>query len=416
MMHSKDSSLAYDIAIIGAGIVGAACAYELSKRYPTKRIVILERENSVAYHQSGRNSGVIHSGLYYRPGSLKATLCQTGRQALLDFCNQYSIHYELCGKIIVATNSVEDAELSRLYKNGLENGLENLALLDAAQIKQREPHIKGMRAIEVPQAGIVDFVAVTNKLIDVFLASSNGDQNSLKLGFGVVDIIETQNSVTLCAADGRQVRSSLVVKCAGLFCDRICQLLGSSLDLKILPFRGDYYALTPLAQHKIKHLVYPVPDRELPFLGVHFTRMINGGVECGPNAVLSLKRDGYSRSAFSVVDAIEALTFRGTWRLLRKYWRYSLREYHRAWSKHRFLLSLQQLMPDLQLDDIAPARAGIRAQAVRKNGELCQDFEFRESENSIHVLNAPSPAATSSLAIAQFICEKYQEKLSNTGA
>lgn len=396
---------AFDLAVVGAGIVGAATAFKLARKYPGKSILVLEKEEAPARHQTGRNSGVIHSGIYYKPGSYKARLCANGRDQLYAFAAEYGIAHDRCGKIIVATEPEELERLENIYRRGTENGLEGIRYLEADEIRSVEPHVRGLKAILVPQTGIIDYVGTTAKLLE--LATAGGGE--VLYGTRVTGSSTGTDAVTLHTAAG-DFTARFVFYCAGLQSDRMANKDGLQPGMKIVGFRGDYYHLSESARTKVKNLIYPVPDPAFPFLGVHFTRMVDGSVECGPNAVFSFKREGYSRTAFSLKDSWEALTYGGTWKLFARHWRQGLDEYRRAFSKRLFLKALQRMVPDLALEDLEPAKAGVRAQALQDNGFLVDDFAFSFSERSIHVLNAPSPAATASLAIADEIIAKAEEK------
>ncbi len=395
----------FDFIVIGGGIVGAATAYQYAQRNPLARIAVLEKESAPAAHQTGRNSGVIHSGLYYKPGSLKAKTCLSGYTQLLEFCQAHDVAHEVCGKIVVATDEAESARLDVLFNRGLENGLEGLALLDPRETRGIEPHISACRSLWVPQTGMVDYPGMTQAML--LLAMRAG--GSLRLQTTVARLARRHGVTTVHTIGGESYQAPQVVVCAGLQSDRLAHADGVKSGMRIIPFRGDYYDLTPQAAYKVRNLVYPVPDPAFPFLGVHFTRMVDGGVECGPNAVFSFAREGYRRTSFDAADTASALGFAGTWKLFASHWRYGLGEYQRAFSKRKFLTALQKMMPDLQIHDIVPGRAGIRAQALDDKGHLVDDFVMETGESAIHVLNAPSPAATASLAIAQEILERIEK-------
>lgn len=399
-MESKPNSL----IVIGGGIVGLATAYKWQVKFPDGIVTVLEKEAGVAQHQTGRNSGVIHSGIYYKPGSIKAKTCRDGYSQLLDFAVKHQVKHDICGKLIVATSQEELASLDRILERGKENGLEGLEILNPEQIAHIEPYVNGIKAIKVPQTGIIDYVGMCQKLSEEICRIQPESrvithQRALQINRVSSDEIEVKT-------DSHKFTARSVVACGGLEADRIASLDGLDLAIKIVPFRGDYYDLTPAGVHKVKHLIYPVPDPNFPFLGVHFTRMIHGGVECGPNAVFSFKREGYSRTSFSLKDTCSSLTFNGTWRLFKKHWKYGLGEYERAFSKAKFLQALQKLIPSLTDSDIIPARAGVRAQALRSNGELVDDFVIEKGRAAIHVINAPSPAATACMAIADEVVER----------
>lgn len=402
MKHESD----FDITIIGGGIVGLATAYKIASNHPCLRIAVLEKEPTLAGHQTGHNSGVIHSGLYYKPGSAKARTCTDGRKQLVAFAKQYDIPYEICGKIIVATSEKEMPNFERIFNNGIQNGIEGVAKISPAQIKQIEPYCAGIAGIKVPCTGIIDFVAVVNKLAQL-IQKQNAD-NKIFLSCNVTGF-RKDNAGTRILTNQEAVSSRFIINCAGLQSDRIARLDGVNIKMRIVPFRGDYYDLKTEAQGKVKNLIYPVPDPTFPFLGVHFTRMVAGGVECGPNAVFSFKREGYGKFDFNLRDAWESLIYPGTLKLFMKHWRYGLGEYVRAFSKKLFVKQLQRLVPSIQGFDLTPGNSGVRAQAVGADGKPIDDFVIESHGNAIHVLNAPSPAATASLAIADHITKLAAE-------
>lgn len=400
------SEKVFDIAVVGAGIVGAATAFKLRQAYPDFRILVLEKEAGPATHQTGRNSGVIHSGIYYKPGSYKASTCINGREQLYAFAQEHGIAHDACGKIIVATEPDELPRLERIMERGKENGLDGLRRLDSKEIGEVEPHVKGLQAIWVPQTGIIDYTGTTKKLLELALQGKGELHYHAKL----LRTVDQAGGVRLFTSKG-SFYARKVMYCAGLQSDRLAERDGVDLNMKIVGFRGDYYQLSPAATSKVKNLIYPVPDPDFPFLGVHFTRMVDGSVECGPNAVFSFKREGYSRTAFSFTDSWDALTYGGTWKLFFRHWRQGMDEYRRAFSKQLFLKALQRMIPDLEMEDLEPAKAGVRAQALGEAGNLVDDFAFGYSSRAIHVLNAPSPAATASLAIADVIVAQAQEHI-----
>ena len=393
----------YDFIVVGAGIVGTATAYKLQLKYPNKSIAILEKESAVGLHQTGRNSGVIHSGIYYKPGSYKALNCNNGRSQLVKFAKEYNVKHDVCGKVIVATSKEELPVLDDIFERGIKNKTEGICFLTSEEIKEKEPFIEGIKAIWVPTAGIIDYVGVSKAFIQQI--SIINSESKLITSCKVEKVVSTENFTTLQTTQANLI-SSKVIFCTGLHSDRIAEKDDLKLDMHIVGFRGDYFELKPEAAHKIKNLVYPVPDVKFPFLGVHFTRMVNGGVECGPNAVFTFKREGYHKTSFSLIDTLEALTFKGTWKLFGKHWRKGIDEYKRAFSKRLFVKALQKMMPGITVNDVMPARAGVRAQAIDFNGNMVDDFKIMKHNGNIHVLNAPSPAATACMAIADEIVDE----------
>lgn len=388
----------FEVGIVGAGVVGAAVAYALGKRWPEARILVLEKEAGPAYHQSGRNSGVIHSGIYYKPGSLKATLCRVGREKLYAFAAEEGISHERCGKLILAVEPSEVPRLRALFERGHQNQIEGIKWLEGEAIWQYEPYAGGVAAIYVPVTGIIDYVAVTRRLLERSGAV-------VWYGVAVYGIESRPDHLILKTAQGL-VSVQYLISCGGLQADRLARLQGLKVPLRIVPFRGDYYELRPEAQHKVRALIYPLPHPTYPVLGVHLTKMIHGGVEAGPNAVFAWAREGYSRTAFSLRDAWSALSFLGTWRFFAKHWRIGLEEYRRAFSKRLFYERLRRLVPALKIEDLVPARSGVRALALTPEGTFWDDFYFVSGSRSLHVLNAPSPAASASLALGEAIVEK----------
>ena len=390
----------FDIAIIGGGIVGAATFYKLQLQYPNKSIALFEKEDSLAKHQTGNNSGVIHSGLYYTPGSKKAINCVNGRHELVKFAKDYNVHHDVCGKVVVATNEKEIGFLEKIYNNGVQNNTEGIEKITAEQIKEIEPEVNGIAGIWVPCTGIIDFVGATNKMLEVALATN--EKSKVLLSHEVLDLNEFDGLKQIVTNKGVFYSNYLIV-CGGLQADRLAKSDGVSLREKVVGFRGDYYELEDHAKYKVRNLIYPVPDPDFPFLGVHFTRMVNGEIECGPNAVFTFKREGYNKTDFNFKDSIDALTYSGTWKLFLKNAKFGMDEYRRAFSKKLFLKTLQKLIPSLEMKDIKPGRAGVRALLLGKDGDTRDDFRIEYANNSIHVLNAPSPAATASLAIGEDI-------------
>ena len=391
----------FDIIIIGAGIIGLSTAYKLIEKDSSLKICLLEKENRVAGHQTGHNSGVIHSGIYYKPGSLKATNCITGYKMLLDFCNENDIRYDICGKIIVATEEKELEPLKVLYERGEANGLKGLENLSEKELIEYEPNVRGIKGIFVPQTGIVDYKIVSEKLSG--LIRKKGVE--IKFGEEVKDIKLSSGRVEI-KTNKNNFNSGVLVSCAGLYSDKIALMLNDNIDFQIIPFRGEYYDLKPSAKGLIKNLIYPVPDPEFPFLGVHFTRRVDGTVEAGPNAVLAFKKEGYKKSDFNFNETRDTLTFKGFHKIALKYWKTGFYEMYRSLSKKEFVKSLQRLVPKITAEDLISGGSGVRAQACSKDGKLIDDFLFIENERVINVCNAPSPAATSSLSIGETIAEK----------
>jgi L-2-hydroxyglutarate oxidase len=390
----------FDIVVVGGGIVGLASAYKITQSHPDVRLGVFEKEDHVAGHQTGHNSGVIHSGLYYKPGSTKAATCMAGRRQMIEFAKTHDIPHEICGKIIVATDEAELPAMEKLLQNGVQNGVEGIEQIGPERIKEIEPFATGIAALHVPSAGIIDYVQVARKLVD--LIERAGDKNRVLISHEVLHF-DRHDFYTNVKTRKGTFSTRYVINCAGLQCDRVARLDGVEPPVRIIPFRGDYSELNAAAAGKVRNLVYPVPNPAFPFLGVHFTRMIGGGIECGPNAVFSFKREGYRKTDFSLRDCWESLWYPGTWLLFARHWKYGLSEYRRAFSKKRLLADLQRLVPSLGLDDFHPSTAGVRAQALRPDGGLVDDFQIEARGNSIHVLNAPSPAATASLAIGDYI-------------
>ena len=399
----------FDFAIIGGGIVGAATFYKLQLQYPNKSIALFEKEDSLAKHQTGNNSGVIHSGLYYTPGSKKAINCVNGRHELVKFAKDYNVQHDVCGKVVVATNEKEIGFLEKIFNNGVENNTEGIEKINAEQIKEIEPQVNGIAGIWVPCTGIIDFVGATNKMLEVALA--NNEKSKVLLSHEVLDLNELDDLKQIVTNKGVFYSNYLIV-CGGLQADRLANSDGVSLREKVVGFRGDYYELEDHAKYKVRNLIYPVPDPDFPFLGVHFTRMVNGEIECGPNAVFTFKREGYNKTDFNFKDSIDALTYSGTWKLFLKNAKFGMDEYRRAFSKKLFLKTLQKLIPSLEMRDIRPGRAGVRALLLGKDGDTRDDFRIEYANNSIHVLNAPSPAATASLAIGEDIKKMAIERFS----
>ncbi|NNG17036.1 MAG: L-2-hydroxyglutarate oxidase [Gemmatimonadales bacterium] len=392
----------FDYAVIGGGIIGLATAMTLGKRYPGAQTVLLEKEPGWGRHQTGRNSGVIHSGIYYVPGSLKATLCRAGNRSLVAFGQEHGIPHEVCGKVIVATNESESPALERLYRRGLDNGLE-VRKMRAEEVREIEPHVECLGGIHVPSAGIIDFRQVCLRFAE--LAEQNGVELRLNSGVTAIRPVTGAGGYRLDTSQG-EVAARYVINCAGLHSDRVTRLGGADPGAKIIPFRGEYYALREGSRHLVKHMVYPVPNPDFPFLGVHLTRLTSGAIHAGPNAVLALKREGYGKSDFDLRDLSEVLSYPGFWRLATRHFRVGIGEVVRSYSKAAFVKSLQKLIPEITADDLSPSHAGVRAQALRSDGTLVDDFLLVEKANALHVLNAPSPAATASLEIGKVIVSR----------
>jgi L-2-hydroxyglutarate oxidase len=395
----------YDYVIIGGGIVGLASAYHILKLQPHAKLVLLEKEPALAAHQTGHNSGVIHSGIYYKPGSLKAKNCLDGYNMMVDFCAEHGIKFDLCGKLIVAVNDDELPELEKLYNRGHENGLTKITYVNKEQIADYEPHLNGVKAIHVPYTGIIDYTEVCEKLAE--LVTNMGGE--IYLNQKAEDIIVEQDYTQIVTPFNTFITSTLV-NCAGLYCDKVAELAGEKIDTKIIPFRGEYFMLKPEKRYLVKNLIYPVPDPNFPFLGVHFTRMINGDIEAGPNAVFAFKREGYLKSDVDLEEMFESLAWPGFQKVAAKYWKTGIGEFYRSFSKSAFTKALQRLIPEVQEDDLIPAESGVRAQACDRSGGLLDDFKIIERANAIHVLNAPSPAATSSLSIGKTIADLAVKK------
>jgi (S)-2-hydroxyglutarate dehydrogenase len=406
-VNTQSNTEPFDCVIIGGGIVGLSTAWALLERKQGARIAVLEKEDSLARHQTGRNSGVIHSGIYYKPGSLKAKLCRAGRRRLVEFCRTHGIRHEVCGKVIVAASQSELPRLYDLYERGLANGL-NVKKLSAEEVSDIEPHARCTTGIHVPETGIVDFVAVCTELRE--LIESQGGE--LRLGTKV-DGIQTTGRETVLETSKGTVGARFIVNCGGLHSDRIAILAGANPDARIVPFRGEYYEVKPERRFLVRNLVYPVPDPQFPFLGVHFTRMIDGAVHAGPNAVLSLKREGYYRTSFDLRDFVDTITYPGFWRLARKHARSGLEEVYRSFSRKAFTRSLQRLIPEICEQDLVSGPAGVRSQALRPDGGLVDDFLIVNTMSGMHICNAPSPAATASLEIGRIVAEKAHERLLN---
>jgi (S)-2-hydroxyglutarate dehydrogenase len=393
--------MVYDFTIAGAGIVGLSTAYKLTKEFPDASVLVLEKENRVAAHQTGHNSGVIHSGIYYQPGSYKARNCVDGRHQIVQFCRENDIQHDICGKVIVASDQEEVSRLITIYKRGLENKIEGIRLIDEKELKEIEPFASGLRAIHVPCAGIVDFPAVCEVLAKKL--KEMGEE--VKFEHPVLGVHQTNGSLAI-QTPKKTFKTRHFINCTGLHSDRVARSAGVKPNIKIVPFRGEYFELTQKAEHKVNGLIYPLPNPAFPFLGVHFTRMARGGVECGPNAVLAFKREGYKKTSFDLTDTIDTLDYPGFWKMAGKHWQMGLDEIYRSFSKNGFLKNLQKLIPSVEASDLKESPSGVRAMALLPNGDLLDDFYFETTEREIHVLNAPSPAATAGLAIGDEIVKK----------
>lgn len=393
--------MTYDVIIVGGGIVGLATALRLKEQNQTLKVLLLEKETEVAAHQTGHNSGVIHSGLYYKPNSLKATNCIRGYQMLIDFCEKEDVKYELCGKIVVATEEAQIPILNTLFERGNQNGLGGLKKISIGEMKEIEPHVKGIEGIWVPQTGIIDYKDVSIKYAEK-IKKLGGEIN---LGEKVEKITESKG-VSVVQTSKATYETKLVVNCAGLYSDKVAQMTENDpINVRITPFRGEYYEIKPEKQYLVRNLIYPVPDPNFPFLGVHFTRMIHGGVEAGPNAVMAFRREGYKKLDINFKELFETLTWPGFQKVAAKYWQTGLGEMYRSFSKSAFTKALQALIPEIQENDLVPGGAGVRAQACDRDGGLLDDFSIIENKQAINVCNAPSPAATSSLSIGQTVSE-----------
>lgn len=393
----------YDYAIVGGGIVGLATAMKLSQALPDAKIAVLEKESSWAYHQTGNNSGVIHSGVYYKPGSFKAKFCRDGCQSMVDFCQEYDIPYEVCGKVIVATEKKELPLLDNLFQRGQQNGIP-VSMISPDAVKEVEPYVNCISAIKVESTGIVNYKRVSQKYVELI----QGQDNYLALNTKVTGIHLEPGSIVLETNQG-DIQAKFLINCAGLFSDRVAQMANLKPPAKIVPFRGEYYELVPEKRYLVNTLIYPVPNPSFPFLGVHFTKMIDGSVHAGPNAVLSLKREGYTKTDFDLKDFAEVMAYPGFWKLASKHADEGFKEIVRSFSKAAFVKSLQRLIPEVRSEDVIPTHAGVRAQALMENGSLVDDFLIVNGERSIHVLNAPSPAATSSLEIGKEVAKRVIE-------
>jgi L-2-hydroxyglutarate oxidase len=393
-----------DVIIVGGGIVGLAVALEITKRFPRLRLLLLEKEDRVGRHQSGHNSGVIHSGVYYKPGSQKALLCVEGARAMIEFCRTHAIPHQICGKVIVATHEEEFPRLEELRRRGEANGLFGLQMIGPEQLREVEPHASGLRALIVPSTGITDYAMVCEKYAELIRV-----QGGTILTSTPVTGLRNLTDELVVETSGAAFSTTYLINCAGLFSDRIAGMAGGKLDVIIVPFRGEYFDLIPERSSLVRALIYPVPDPQFPFLGVHFTRRVGGTVDAGPNAVLAFRREGYHRTDFSPRDLVSSLAFPGFWRMAAKHWRSGLDEFHRSFSKPAFVRALQRLLPELRAEDLIPGGSGVRAQALRRDGSLVDDFLFVPAGRMLHVLNVPSPAATASLVIGRSIVRTAEE-------
>tara|TARA_X000000950_G_C13907800_1_gene657672 strand:- start:623 stop:1822 length:1200 start_codon:yes stop_codon:yes gene_type:complete len=395
----------YDFTVVGAGIVGLSTALSIKKRYPKSKIIVIEKEETFSKHQSGNNSNVIHSGIYYKPGSSKALNCRQGYDMLLKFLKEHNIPHDICGKLIVASSNDEIDELMTLYNKGKKNGLKGLKILDSDQIKKYEPHVNGLKAIHVPQAGITDYKLVTKKIYEILKSK----EVEFLFNSKVVNIINGEDLNIVVIENSKEIKSDYIINVAGLYSDKLAKI-NSKIDYKIIPFRGEYYNLKPSASFLVKNLIYPVPNPDFPFLGVHFTRRIDNSIESGPNAVFAFSREGYKMSIINIKELLESITYIGFIKLIRMYWKEGIIEMYRSLSKYAYLKSLQKLIPEIKISDITSGGAGVRAQAVKSDGKMVDDFLIVFENKIINVCNAPSPAATSCFAIGDYITNLINQK------
>ena len=398
----------YDIAIVGGGIIGLSTALQISNTYPDLRLIVLEKEGVLGLHQSSRNSGVIHSGIYYRPDSMKAKTCVSGARKMIEFAQEHNINHEICGKVIVATNQMQIPRLEELYKRAKANGVEGIKMIEKEELLEKEPYAKGVKALWVPSTGIIDYPGVLKTYAKLILEKGQ----EIKLNQSVKKIEIKENQIYIDCNNG-EFCSSYLINCAGLYADRIAGLAGAKLPVKIVPFRGEYYQIKPSKENLVNGLIYPVPDPAFPFLGVHFTKRIDGTVEAGPNAVLAFAREGYRKNNFNFIDLMETITYGGFLKLASKYWKVGMGEMYRSFSKNAFTKALQELLPEIQKDDLIDGGSGVRAQAIDRNGKIIDDFSIIHTEKALHVCNAPSPGATSSIAIGETITSMLKESFPN---
>ena len=400
----------HDVIIVGGGIVGLSVALEITQRFPRLRTLLLEKEDRVGRHQSGHNSGVIHSGIYYKPGSLKAKLCVAGAAAMIEFCREHGIPHSVCGKVIVATSQEELQPLEELRRRGEANGVAGVRLIGSAELRDLEPNAAGLQALVVPSTGVTDYVAVCDKYAELIVERGGSILTS-------AEVLSVKRGASEIVVETRRGAFSTTdfINCAGLFSDRISRMAGDEPEVTIAPFRGEYYDLIPERSSLVRALIYPVPDLRFPFLGVHFTRRISGRVDAGPNAVLAFRREGYRRTDFKLKDLASSLAFPGFWRMAAKYWRSGFAEVHRSFSKPAFVRALQRLVPAVRDEDLVPGGSGVRAQALKRDGTLVDDFQFVRSPKMLHVLNVPSPAATASLMIGRAIVEMANKNIGVAG-
>jgi L-2-hydroxyglutarate oxidase LhgO len=408
-------SIRFDLTVIGGGIVGLATAMEIGRAHPNLKLLVLEKEGRLATHQTGHNSGVIHAGIYYKPGSLKAQTCGAGRRVLLDFCDRKGIRYQLCGKVIVATQREEIPGLEELFRRGTANGVPGLEMIGPERLREIEPYANGIQAVYSPATGIIDFTQVAQ----AYATTVQEQGGQILTSCEAKDILQREDGLVIETSAG-EFRSQYLINCAGLFSDKLARMMArkdkpeirGEEDIRIIPFRGEYYTITSERRYLVRGLIYPVPDPRFPFLGVHFTRTVHGEVEAGPNAVLAMAREGYRKSDINAREAWQILSYRGLWSLAGKYWKTGLGEIYRSFSKQAFVRALQRLVPAVTAEDLAPGGAGVRAQAVSTSGALIDDFVIRQTGNAIHVLNAPSPGATASLAIGKKIVDIAEKAFS----